>query len=152
MIMQHKRGAFYWFSFIFLLDRMTKYIALHMGEPYVINRFLEFKLVFNRGISWGMFAFDEQTKFNLLTLSIIIIICILAKYTYSQAIAGQKIYAAASVLAGACSNVIDRIVYHGVIDFIHIHVNSWSWPIFNIADIAIVLGICWMVKEQYKKL
>jgi signal peptidase II len=62
------------------------------------------------------------------------------------------VYAEIMVLAGAISNVIDRAFYQGVIDFVHLHIGDWSWPIFNVADVAIVCGILWMIKEQYQEL
>lgn len=140
-----------WFTFVFLLDRLTKQWALSLATTYVVTPFLAFQLVFNRGISWGMLHSDNQIFFSALTACIVIIILLLARHTYMRYKAGRKVFAEIMVLAGAVSNLVDRIVYHGVIDFIHMHLGDWSWPIFNIADTAIVLGIFWMLKEHYNE-
>jgi signal peptidase II len=141
-----------WFLAIFLFDRITKHMALGMLKTYVVTPFLSFQLVFNRGISWGMFHSDRQSFFVALTVCIAAIIAGLAYHTYQRYISGRSVYAECAVLAGALSNVVDRILYKGVIDFVHVHIDTWSWPIFNIADAAIVMGICWMIKEYYKEL
>jgi signal peptidase II len=143
---------FLWFVSIFVIDRITKLYALHtVATPHDICELLQFKLVFNRGISWGMFHSENAVFFMMLTLLIIGIIGVLTLYTYRRFLEKKAIYAELAVLAGAISNVIDRMVYGGVIDFIHLHIGSWSWPIFNIADITIVLGICWILWEHYNE-
>ena len=141
-----------WFLVLFMLDRITKYMALGMLKTCTVTSFLEFHLVFNRGISWGMFHSEHHGFFVALTFCIVFIIAVLAWQTYRRYVAGRSVYAGLMVLAGAISNVIDRVLYQGVIDFVHVHIADWSWPIFNIADMAIVLGICWMIKEQYQEL
>lgn len=141
-----------WFLAIFLLDRVTKYMALGMLKTYAITPFLALQLVFNRGISWGMFHSEHQGFFVALSMVIVGIISVLAWHTYTRYKIGRSIYAELMVLAGALSNVIDRALYKGVIDFVHLHIDDWSWPIFNVADVAIVVGIFWMIKEQYQEL
>lgn len=140
-----------WCIGIIALDRITKYMALSMLQPKVLTPFVEFKLVFNRGISWGIWHSEQQSFFIALTVGISAIIVGLAYHTYTRYHAGRPIYAELAVLAGACSNVFDRFRYHGVIDFVHVHIGEWSWPIFNIADIVIVLGISLMILEQYRE-
>lgn len=147
-----KIGYVFLFTAIFLLDRITKHLALGMLNTYVITPFLSLQLVFNRGISWGMFHSDHHGFFVALSAVITGIIAALAWHTYTRYTTGRTVYAEIMVLAGAISNVIDRIIYKGVIDFVHLHIGDWSWPIFNIADVAIVCGILWMIKEQYQEL
>ncbi|MEX0849256.1 MAG: signal peptidase II [Candidatus Dependentiae bacterium] len=143
---------FLWFTSIFVIDRLAKFYALRtFVVPHDICELLQFKLVFNRGISWGMFHSENAFFFTFLTLLIVSIICVLIVFTYKCLQEQKAIFAQLAVLAGAISNVIDRIVYGGVIDFIHVHIGSWSWPIFNIADVAIVLGIGWILWEHYNE-
>ncbi len=52
------------------------------------------------------------------------------------------------VIAGSVSNILDRVVYGGVVDFIHVHINGWSFAVFNIADVAIVVGVCIMMLQE----
>jgi len=127
-------------------------MALGMRKTYVVTSFFDFELAFNRGISWGMFYSKHNGFFMALSACIVGIICALAWHTYTRYVAGRSVYAELMVLAGAISNVVDRVLYQGVIDFVHFHIGTWSWPRFNIADVAIVLGICWMIKEQYQEL
>lgn len=140
-----------WFSFIILLDRITKHLALGLTKIYEINPFLELKLVFNRGIMWGVLHGDHVGIFVALNMIILSIIFSLMKYTYKRYMSGHTIYAELAVLAGAWSNIIDRFVYDGVIDFVHMHIENWSWPVFNIADVAIVTGISYMIWEHYQE-
>ncbi len=141
-----------WFATIFGIDRITKWLALHyIDHTYDVMPLLQFKLVLNRGISWGMFHSEHDGFFTLLTLFIASIVVALMFYTFRKWREGKYIFAECAVLAGAISNVLDRYLYGGVVDFIHVHIGGCSWPIFNIADAAIVLGIFWILWEQYKE-
>ncbi len=141
-----------WFAAIFGIDRIAKWLALHcIDHAYDAMPLLQFKLVLNRGISWGMFHSEHDGFFTLLTLFIASIVVVLMFYTFRKWRQNQYVFAECAVLAGAMSNVLDRYLYGGVVDFIHVHIANWSWPIFNIADVAIVLGILWILWEQYKE-
>lgn len=134
---------------IVLGDRITKLLALTMGnKPIVVTDMITFELAFNRGISWGMFHSSSMITFWVLTLLISAIIIGLLGHTVMKWIHKEQIYGEIAVLSGAISNVIDRCVYGSVIDFVHISYGSWSWPIFNIADVAIVLGVGWILWSQ----
>lgn len=140
------------FLSIFALDRATKWFALHnFAQPYNVMPGLQFKLVFNRGISWGMFHSEHHGFFILLSLLIVSIVIALILFTYKKWQQGGSVAAETAVLAGAISNVIDRYFYGGVVDFIHVYIGDWSWPIFNVADMAIVLGIFYILYEQWKE-
>ncbi len=75
----------------------------------------------------------------------------LAFYTYLRWRKGFWIGGECFVLAGSLSNIVDRIIYHGVLDFILLSFNTWSWPVFNIADMAIVFGVGIMIIQGYKE-
>lgn len=131
---------------IMLLDRATKYLAIvWLHKPFVLTYFLDFTLVLNRGISWGFF--NTNNIVYVVIMRVCIIALIIALYLYMAVCYKKKkpIFAQVAVFTGAASNLIDRFVYGGVIDFIHVHYGAWSWPIFNIADIAIVCGVLWMI-------
>lgn len=128
------------------IDRLTKIAALSfLDQPLRMNSFLEFQLVFNRGVSWGLFHSDYGYTFLLVTLLISVIIVLLFCYSIVRYLNQHPIYGEVLVLAGALSNLVDRCLYGGVIDFIHLSYDTWSWPIFNIADVAIVLGVVWIL-------
>lgn len=136
---------------IILADRLSKWAALAYFEmPYRVTHFLDFELVFNRGVSWGFLHSDNPLLGYMVTGMVFCIIIALLLHTILKRLNQQGIYPEVTILAGACSNLVDRLVYPGVIDFIHLHYNEWSWPIFNIADMAIVLGICWIIYQQGK--
>lgn len=138
--------------FTFQIDRVTKELALSKAtERYELNQFLAFDLVINRGVTGGMFHAESDTWFLLLTALIMCIIFILSFYAWRRFLDGKSIVGELLVLSGAVSNVIDRFIYNGVIDFIHISFAGYSFPIFNIADVLIVIGVAIMFFEHMKE-
>ena len=89
--------------------------------------------------------------YQFLVVSIVItgITLALASYTAIRAMNHQLIFGEILVLAGSCSNLIDRFIYGGVVDFILLSYGDWSFPVFNCADVCIVIGIGLMLFEQY---
>jgi len=133
------------FGAIIILDRITKLWALtNLKYPRQLAPFLSLELVFNRGISWGMFNQSGSLAFSGITLAIIVVIVFLSWYAYQRLRSGHMILGECMVIAGALSNTIDRFLYQGVIDFILFSYAHWSFPVFNIADCAIVLGVAYM--------
>jgi signal peptidase II len=128
---------------IFIVDRATKLLALTqcMELPCTVNQFLSFEVVFNRGISWGMFHSSSDIIFYAVSTTIAIITAVLCGYAYHNYKQGNLIIAEVCIIAGSCCNLIDRVVYGGVVDFILLSYGAASWPVFNIADAVIVFGI-----------
>ncbi len=136
---------------IFLLDRVTKWLVLlNLEDTYHVTSFLSFDLVMNRGISWSLFHSTSVLIFMVLTAFIACIIVGLTVYTIRRWYQGHMIFGEVLTLSGALSNFIDRIIYGGVIDFIVVSVGGWTWPIFNVADCSIVLGILLMGLMMYR--
>ena len=130
------------FSGLFFLDRITKLLMLWWGHAEIrITPFLSFVLSFNRGVSWGMFHSEKTAPFVLVTLLTATIIIPLVVYTITRWKRGFFIWKETIVIAGAFSNFIDRVAYGAVVDFISFSYGSWSWPVFNVADACIVVGI-----------
>jgi len=137
---------------IIILDQLTKGCALKYlaeGSRHV-NSWLSFNLVFNRGISWGMFSSSETVPFLLVTGIIACVTFIVAAIAYAGYLNGRAILGELLLVSGSVSNLIDRFVHGSVIDFIHLSYKNWSWPVFNIADMAIVLGVMLIIIKQYK--
>ena len=127
---------------IFILDRLTKIAALIYAQtPYVINKFLSFELIFNRGVSWGMFHDASHMTFVLVSGIIALITAFLCWHAYVLYKKGNSIIGHVCIISGSIANLIDRVVYGAVIDFIVFSYNTYSWPVFNIADMAIVCGV-----------
>ncbi len=134
-------------TLIFLLDRITKMAALAWcsESAYVVNNFLSFQLFFNRGVSWGMFHSDSSFIFAAVSLVIAFITVWLSWHAYKNYKHGYSIIGETCIIAGSLSNIVDRALYHGVIDFIILSYQDFSWPVFNVADAVIVLGVAILI-------
>lgn len=124
------------------IDQLTKYLALNgCFAPKLISPFLYCNLTFNRGISWGILHDSNHQVFALVTAVIVVITVYLAYVGVQQVRAGKLGIGYACVVAGSFANLIDRFLYGAVIDFILFSYKGWHFPIFNVADIFIVLGV-----------
>jgi signal peptidase II len=137
------RQYFLFFVGIVLIDRLTKWWAVtQLSEIGIrINQFISFELAYNRGVSWGMFSSESTTAFVVVSAIIGFVMILLSVHAWMLYKQGNSIIGHIMALAGAMSNMIDRFYYGGVVDFILLSVRNWSWPLFNIADSAIVLGV-----------
>lgn len=138
------KNIFYTILFFgcFAADRFSKmwaYLNLMTQDKDILPG-LRFELAWNRGISWGMLQFDSQNYFWLLTAGIILVTIILAIHTLWCIRQGELIIGEILVLAGACSNLVDRFTYGAVLDFIDLYVGPWHWYTFNVADAWVVIG------------
>jgi signal peptidase II len=134
------------FAGVLTADRISKNWALeYCVEPFKINDFLSFELIFNRGISWGLFNSMQDWVFLIVSMLIVGIMIGLSLYTFVRWNNTYWVTGEMLVLAGAFSNMIDRIMYSGVVDFILLSARGYCWPYFNIADICIVTGVCVMI-------
>lgn len=135
------------YSCLFLLcfgvDRWSKWWALVHDIDMQIFPFLDFSLLWNRGVSWGMFHGASEYGFYLLTAFIGLLTLGLAYYAlyYQWYQRKASIYFELLILAGAVSNLVDRFMFGGVVDFIQFHIGTWYWPTFNGADVFIVVGV-----------
>ena len=141
--------------FIFFLDRITKNYILNLAEDQgiidiTINPFLNIILVWNSGIGFGLFQFDERFAYNLITILILIINFVII-YLLLNAEKFHKILFA-MILGGSFGNLYDRIYYSAVLDFIDLNYNGYHWFVFNVADIFISIGIFTLIfLEIFKK-
>ena len=133
---------------IFFLDRISKLFVIYHDElnsnsEIYSSKFLNINLIWNEGIAFGLFSFNENYLYNLLTFLIfIVIIFIIFMIRKSDPV---RKYALLLVLGGAFGNFFDRLVYKAVPDFIDFHVGNFHWFIFNVADIFITFGIFFMI-------
>lgn len=132
--------------FLFCLDRVTKYLALHWCvHPLMFNAYVSCHVVQNRGVSWGLFHAETTGWFLVVSAMVVVITLVLIRYTAQQFALGVGILGEVLVLTGSFSNIIDRVYYHGVVDFIELSYRGWQWPSFNVADVCIVMGVLCMV-------
>ena len=133
---------------IFLFDRISKIYVIYLdnklfGSEIFSSNFLNIYLIWNEGIAFGLFSFNEKIFYNILTIIILIIILIIFIMTIKSD--GLKKYSLLMILGGALGNVFDRLYYKAVPDFIDFHIGNFHWFIFNVADIFITIGILFMV-------
>lgn len=139
------------FSLIFIIfsfDRISKIYVIYLdkklfGSDIFSSKFLNINLIWNEGIAFGLFSFNEKIFYNILTILILIIIFII--FIMAIKSDGLKKYIFLMILGGALGNVFDRLYYKAVPDFIDFHIGNFHWFIFNVADIFITIGIFFMV-------
>jgi signal peptidase II len=128
---------------LFAADQATKLWVLHGVDfsrgPVPVLPFMDITLVWNRGISYGLFQQDGAGRWLLVALT-------------GAAAAGLSVWlwraraplvrlGLAMVIGGALGNLVDRVAYGAVVDFVHLHHAGFSWYVFNVADAAIVIGV-----------
>ncbi len=141
---------------IFFLDRISKFIVINYYEKNLTtdifnSKFLNIYLIWNKGIGFGLFSFDEVKLYNFLTILISLVIFFILFLIYKSS--GIKKFALLMIFGGALGNLYDRIVYRAVPDFIDFHIQNFHWFIFNVSDIFITLGVIFLIFLEffYKK-
>ena len=133
------------FAILFIIDRLVKVYLLNFLQEsqlnsFRFNNFFEVVLVWNKGVSYGLFP-QQSYVGQLIIIFFSLIICIwIAKFIMNSDIRYRKI-TLILILAGATSNIIDRLIYGAVADFFHFEIATYSWYVFNIADMYIVSGL-----------
>ena len=139
---------------IFFLDRITKIYLINLQADgtdidFYIYPFLNFHLVWNTGIGFGLASLEANIYYHILTSVIVIIniglifLLIRSKKVYT--------YLIALIIGGSLGNLFDRIYYYAVPDFIDLHLGNYHWFIFNVADIFITVGIIGLLTVELLK-
>jgi signal peptidase II len=128
---------------IFTADRVTKWLAVDVWNfavhPIQYGRFFNFILVWNPGVSFGMFQTNaEFVQWMLATFAVGVSIALAVWLTRTNS--WVLAVALGLVIGGALGNAPDRIIWGAVADFIDFHIGTWHWFVFNIADAAVVFG------------
>ncbi len=135
-----------------ILDQASK-LALYFGtdlvltQPWRFGPYAEFVVVWNRGVSYGLFQQEGGIgRWLLVALSLAAALGLSVWMTR----AGSRLLATALglIAGGALGNAIDRAAYGAVFDFVHLHAGAWSWYVFNIADAAIVAGVVGLILDS----
>ncbi len=137
---------------IFFLDRLTKgyFINLDLDGSETrlfITNYLNFELVWNQGVAFGLFSLNDYNLYNGLSLIITIIVIIILYLAFKSE--GFKRFAFLMIAGGAAGNLFDRIFYKKVPDFIDFHIEEFHWFIFNIADIFVTVGVIFMLVIEF---
>ena len=135
-------------ALIYFLDRLTKIYVIqldknNLGLDIFNSAYLNIVLIWNKGIAFGLFSFNESYLYNIISLIISIIVVILVIISLKSQ--GFKRYSFLMIVGGALGNLQDRIFFNAVPDFIDFHVGNFHWFIFNVSDIFITLGVSSMI-------
>ena len=133
---------------IFLSDRISKILILNIldetGEVDIyINSFLNFYLVWNKGIGFGLLSSDQDYFYNIVTALIILINIMIIYLLFKEK--GMKYYFLLVILGGSFGNLFNRMYFRAVPDFIDLNYNGYHWFVFNVADIFITIGVIFMI-------
>lgn len=141
-------------TIVILLDQLTKITISKLfayGASYSLTSFFNLVLVYNKGAAFSFLAAESGwQRYFFIALGIaaaLFIVYLLKRHS------GQHLFcwALALILGGAIGNVIDRIMYGHVIDFLDFHIRGWHWPAFNVADSAICIGVALFVIDELKR-
>jgi signal peptidase II len=137
---------------IFFFDRVSKLYILNLAETenyldIYFNSFLNFHLIWNTGIGFGLLSLETKFYYNLITILIIlinvIILAMIIKYD------DYKIFFLLMILGGSFGNLFDRLYYRAVLDFIDFHYDNFHWFVFNVADIFVTIGIVCLIIVEF---
>ena len=132
----------------FFLDRISKVYLLDLQSSgteidFYILPFLNFYLIWNTGIGFGLAAMETNIYYHIITVIIVFVNMGLIFFLVKSR--GVNIYLFALIIGGALGNLFDRIYYYAVPDFIDLHLGEFHWFIFNVADIFITVGIIGLI-------
>ena len=136
-----------------VLDQVTKLYTLFLydlplREPVRLMPFMDLIVVWNQGISYGLF--QQSTELGRWVLVAVSLAAALALSLWIRRAPGKLLAASLGlIVGGAIGNAIDRVAYGAVFDFIHLHIGSFSWYVFNVADAAIVAGVVGLLYDSF---
>ncbi len=139
-----KNYIFFLIFLIFILDRLSKILIIDTFETtreanISVFSFLDLRLIWNDGIAFGLFSFEQNLYYNSLTILIVLITVVI--FWFMLRAKGLEKVGFSMIIGGSLGNLFDRIYYSSVPDFIDFHINNFHWFIFNVADIFICLGV-----------
>ena len=138
----YRRFFFIAFFIIFMDFVLKKWMLLLLFEQpkqIIVTNFFNLTPVWNNGISFGLMSSQpEVIRFSIPILALLVITYLISQLKFQGNL--QQL-ASAIITGGAVGNVIDRILYGKVVDFLDFHIGGYHWPAFNIADVAICTGI-----------
>ena len=144
-----------WFALaaaIVVADQVVKWIVLRAfapGESRALTDFLNLVLVFNKGAAFSLFAQAPGWQTPLLSAFAITAAIVVAWFIVRSPDKTLFCFGLALILGGAIGNVIDRLRFGHVVDFVDVHAFGWHWPAFNVADSAISVGAVILILEGF---
>ena len=142
--------------FFFLIDFLSKQLIIHLmninDSFIVIKNFFYITYVKNTGAAWSILK-DQRI---LLLIVTVIVLFLINKFMNKETLNKTENITYGMIIGGIFGNLFDRIIYEGVIDFLDFRIFNYNYPIFNLADSFIVIGIILLIinsmrKEHYAK-
>ena len=139
---------------IFFFDRLSKLYLINLQASgtdidFYISSFLNFYLIWNTGIGFGLAPMEGSIYYHILTTIIVFVNLGLIYFLLKSK--GIYVYLLATIIGGSLGNLFDRIYYYAVPDFIDLHLGNYHWFIFNVADIFITAGIIGLILTELLK-
>jgi signal peptidase II len=140
-------------ALVVVLDQATKFLikqALTLGQGIELTPFFNIVLVYNRGAAFSFLSdaggWQRAFFIGIALVAVVWIVYLLRKH------ADERLFCLALglVLGGAIGNLIDRVLYGSVVDFLDVHAAGYHWPAFNVADSAISCGAVLLVWESFR--
>ena len=136
---------------IFGIDRITKMYLINLQSTgtdidFYVFPFLNFYLVWNTGIGFGLAAMESNIYYHILTSVIVLVNFGLIYFLVKSK--NFHSYLFALIIGGSLGNLFDRIYYYAVPDFIDLHIGNYHWFVFNVADIFITVGIIGLILTE----
>ncbi len=135
--------------FAFSIDRYSKIEIINnfSNHSYYLNDFLNFNLIWNTGIGFGLLSSNSEIFYNLITSIIAVVIIFLIIIGLRSDKFDKIVFSL--IIGGAVGNFYDRLIYNAVPDFIDLHYGNFHWFVFNVADIFITIGIIFYLMKSF---
>jgi len=147
-----KRSAFpvaplVWIFAVVVLDQLSKAVVMAYFDLYelrpVISGFFNLTYITNTGAAFGMLAGEESVWRQVFFVTVALTALVIMFFSYRQFRGQGRIFghAIGMIAGGAIGNLIDRLRYGSVVDFLDFYIRDYHWPAFNVADSAITIGV-----------
>lgn len=148
-------------ALVVLFDQLTKWLIVEKvmrpegmaDTPFYtptnieVTPFFNLVMTWNRGVSFGIF--NDHGEWNALALSVLSLVIVVVLLVWMKKAEGRLVpLALGSIIGGALGNVVDRVRWGAVADFLDVHAMGWHWPAFNLADSAITIGAVLLVLDS----
>ncbi len=139
---------------VVLLDQVTKITMTRLlgyGQVEYVNHYLNLVMVYNKGAAFSFLSDQsgwQRYFFSALAAGVSIFIVWMLNRNANERL---FCWSLSLILGGAVGNLIDRLAYGHVIDFLDFHLNAWHWPAFNVADSAITIGAALFVLDELRR-
>ncbi|MBL4588429.1 signal peptidase II [Candidatus Babeliales bacterium] len=133
------------------IDQVSKYYARLWleGSDFEVTSFLKCTLLYNKGISWSLLTPTTANGEYALMFGIVVLLMIYILHLANEMRRGRTVFPELLIIGGATSNLIDRFMHGGVVDFIMVYYQQYQFPVFNFADVFIFIGFLLFVRKGF---